>query len=60
MLTENGKENAITPYNFANKISLNDITLFIFPFFFFLVPSKCAFNEGKIWAGERDDSAVIG
>lgn len=58
MLTENGKENAITPYNFANKISLNYITLFIFPFFF--VPSKCVFNEGKIWAGERDDSAVIG
>lgn len=37
MLTENGKENAITPYNFANKISLNYITLFIFPFFFFFL-----------------------
>lgn len=57
MLTENGKENEITPYNFANKISLSYITLFIFPFF---VSSKCAFNEGKIWAGERDDSTVKG
>lgn len=32
MLTENGKENEITPYNFANKISLSYITLLIFPF----------------------------
>lgn len=57
MLTENGKENEITQYNFANKILLSYITVFIFPFF---VPSKCTFNEGKIWAGEGDDSTVKG